>query len=159
MRARSTTASPGLRPRLAAAGCAGLTMVAAVLLTACAGSAPRATLPKLSPGASAPGQPPPSHTPAPRTPSPSASPGRSESSRATPGSSASPSVSPAKAARTAPARTHSPSPFPTVAPATGGGGTAGFQHAWLLGLGAVAILTGVGCVGGVAYRRLRTGVR
>jgi hypothetical protein len=43
-----------------------------------------------------------------------------------------------------------PSPIPTVAPATGGGGTAGFQHVLLLGLGVVAILLGAG---GIAYRR------
>jgi hypothetical protein len=37
-----------------------------------------------------------------------------------------------------------------VAPATGGGGTAGFQHALLFGLGLVAILVGAGSI---AYRR------
>jgi hypothetical protein len=39
---------------------------------------------------------------------------------------------------------------PTVAPATGGGGTAGFQHSLLLGLGLAAILAGAGSI---AYRR------
>jgi hypothetical protein len=37
-----------------------------------------------------------------------------------------------------------------VAPATGGGGTAGFQHGLLFGLGLVAILAGAA---GVLYRR------
>ena len=159
MRARSTTASPGVRARLTAAGCAGLTMLAAVSIAACAGSAPRATLPKLSPGASAPAsaKASPSHKPAPGTPSPSASSGASDSSR----TSSSPSAKPGKTTHSAPgrSRTRSPNPVPNGAPATGGGGTAGLQDAWLLGLGAAAILAGVGCIGGVAYRRLRAGVR
>jgi hypothetical protein len=44
----------------------------------------------------------------------------------------------------------SASPYPTVAPATGGGGTAGFQHGLLFGLGVAAILAGAGSV---IYRR------
>jgi hypothetical protein len=39
---------------------------------------------------------------------------------------------------------------PTVAPATGGGGTAGFQHSLLFGLGIAAILAGAGSI---VYRR------
>jgi hypothetical protein len=42
------------------------------------------------------------------------------------------------------------SQVPSVAPVTGGGGTAGFQGTLLLGLGAAAILAGAG---GIAYRR------
>jgi hypothetical protein len=38
----------------------------------------------------------------------------------------------------------------TAAPATGGGGTAGFQDGPLFGLGAAAILAGAGSI---AYRR------
>ncbi|HEX5290969.1 MAG TPA: hypothetical protein VFX25_19080 [Streptosporangiaceae bacterium] len=38
----------------------------------------------------------------------------------------------------------------TAAPATGGGGTAGFQDGPLLGLGAAAIVAGAGSI---AYRR------
>jgi hypothetical protein len=37
-----------------------------------------------------------------------------------------------------------------VAPATGGGGTAGFQHVLLFGLGVLAVLVGAGSI---AYRR------
>ena len=44
----------------------------------------------------------------------------------------------------------SASSFPTAAPATGGGGTAGFQDALLFGLGGAAILAGAGSI---AYRR------
>jgi LPXTG-motif cell wall-anchored protein len=40
--------------------------------------------------------------------------------------------------------TVSPSPFPTAAPATGGGGTAGVQDGWLFVFGGAAILAGAG---------------
>ena len=49
--------------------------------------------------------------------------------------------------------TPSASPFPSAAPATGGGGTAGFQDALLLGLGVAALLVGAGSL---AYRRRLT---
>jgi hypothetical protein len=45
------------------------------------------------------------------------------------------------------------SPFPSAAPATGGGGTAGFQDALLLGFGVAALLAGAGSL---AYRRRLT---
>ena len=45
--------------------------------------------------------------------------------------------------------TPSASPFPSAAPVTGGGGTAGFQDALLLGLGVAALLAGAGSL---AYR-------
>ena len=44
----------------------------------------------------------------------------------------------------------SSSPIPTLAPGTGGGGTAGFQDGLLLVIGAAAIAAGAG---GIAYRR------
>ncbi|HEY7015413.1 MAG TPA: hypothetical protein VH480_21795 [Streptosporangiaceae bacterium] len=43
-----------------------------------------------------------------------------------------------------------------MAPPTGGGGTAGFQHGLILGLGIIAVLAGAG---GVIYRRRVTGSR
>jgi hypothetical protein len=43
-----------------------------------------------------------------------------------------------------------PTAFPTAAPPTGGGGTAGFQHGLLLGIGGLALLAGAGTI---AYRR------
>jgi len=46
-------------------------------------------------------------------------------------------------------RRRSAGSFPTAAPATGGGGTAGFQDILLLRLGILAILAGAGCA---AYR-------
>ena len=45
------------------------------------------------------------------------------------------------------------SPYPTVAPVTGGGGTAGFQDAGLAVLGGGAILAGAGSI---IYRRRTT---
>ena len=44
-------------------------------------------------------------------------------------------------------------PVPSAPPATGGGGTAGFQDALLLGLGVAALLAGAGSL---AYRRRLT---
>src|SRR6266568_372392 len=64
--------------------------------------------------------------------------------------------SPRPGARPSATRTPSAGPFPTAAPATGAGGTAGFQGAWLLGLGGVSILAGAGCI---AYRTRRIGNR
>jgi hypothetical protein len=49
--------------------------------------------------------------------------------------------------------TPSASPFSSAAPGTGGGGTAGFQDALLLGLGVAALLVGAG---NLAYRRRLT---
>ena len=52
------------------------------------------------------------------------------------------------------ARAHTPipstRPFPTSAPETGGGGTAGLQDGLLFGAGGAAILAGLGSL---AYRR------
>jgi hypothetical protein len=49
--------------------------------------------------------------------------------------------------------TSSASPFSSAPPATGGGGTAGFQDALLLGFGVAALLAGAGTL---AYRRRLT---
>ena len=49
--------------------------------------------------------------------------------------------------------TPSASPFPSAPPATGGGGTAGFQDALLFGLGVAALLAGAASL---AYRRRLT---
>lgn len=46
--------------------------------------------------------------------------------------------------------THTPATYPTAAPQTGGGGTAGLQDGLLFGIGGAAILAGLGSL---AYRR------
>jgi len=70
--------------------------------------------------------------------------------------SSSPTVTHTQAATT-PAPTHSSAPvstaYPTAAPETGGGGTAGLQDVTLFGVGGAAILAGFGSL---AYRRRLT---
>jgi len=133
--------------RLTAVGFAAI--VASASVVACTGSPPPAQ-PKLSPGVTTSASPgiSPSPTATVRTPSMSPS--------TTPRAGARPSATRSAGARPSATRTPSAGPFPTAAPATGGGGTAGFQGAWLLGLGGVAILAGAGCV---AYRTRRIGNR
>ncbi len=134
---RTTTGGTGFNARLTAVGFA--TIVASASVVACTGS-PHATPPKLSPGVTT-----------------SASPSISPSSTATVRTpSVSPSATRSAGARPSATRTPSAGPSPTAAPATGGGGTAGFQDAWLLGLGGVSILAGAGCI---AYRARRIGNR
>jgi len=137
MRTTITGTRPGAR---LAVGCASLTMLASLSVSACSGSAPAQTLPSasttpLSPSGAA------STTPADRA---SSTPSGSTSS----GSTSSASGTPSAVASATPRQTASP--VVTAAPATGGGGTAGFQDAPLLGLGAAAILAGAGSI---AYRR------
>jgi hypothetical protein len=62
----------------------------------------------------------------------------------------SPTSAPSAAASSAPV-THSSTPtFPTAAPETGGGGTAGLQDGLVFGIGGAAVLFGIGSL---AYRR------
>lgn len=138
-----------LSMRVAAAGFAALAVLTPAALAGCAGSSPSATPTTLSPG----------------TGSSSATPGQSQSSG--PGRTKSPqprhrrSHSP-KPRQSSPGASHSASaghsakpdrtrhPAPVVAPATGGGGTAGFQNPLLLAIGGAAILAGAASF---AYRR------
>ena len=65
-------------------------------------------------------------------------------------------VTPTPSPSVTPSPTPSPtyySPYPTAAPVTGGGGTAGFQDAGLAVLGGGAILAGAGSI---VYRRRTT---
>ena len=55
-----------------------------------------------------------------------------------------------RAARPSAAPAHSTIPYPTAAPETGGGGTAGLQDGLLFGIGGAAVLAGIGFL---AYRR------
>jgi hypothetical protein len=133
MKKRTTTAGTRFYVRLTAVSFAAVLASASVV--ACTGSS-HPTPPKLSPGVAS-------------SASSSTSPGPSVTTT-TP--SAAPSATPSASARPSATRTTSASAIPTAAPATGGGGTAGFQGAWLLGLGAVLILAGAGCIAYCARR-------
>jgi hypothetical protein len=156
MKTRTTTAGSGLRAGLTAAGFAALTMVAAASVVACSTSPPKATLPKLSPGPTAPAsaRASPSHTAAVKTPSPSAPTPSGRRSSPAARERRSRTATPSPSARRSPSGRRSHRAFPTTAPATGGGGTAGLRDVWLLSLGGASILAGAGCL---AYRRKYTG--
>ena len=155
---RTTIRGTGLSARLTVAGCAALAILASASVSACSGSSPSATPATFSPGGTGSATPTPDRTATrrhatdlerQRTPS-----------RSTHTATPQPAITPPR--RTAASRRHaapritsatpsrSASPVPTAAPATGGGGTAGFQDALLFGLGAAAILAGAGSI---AYRR------
>jgi hypothetical protein len=147
MRVRGAIA--GTRLRLTVAGLGTMTVLASGALSACSGSTPIAGPSSFSPAGTLPPTAAilPSGTAsgtATASPSGSASPPASPSASEPGSASASPHRSPK--APSSP----SPRPAPTAAPATGGGGTAGLQDAWLLALGGVAVLAGAGSL---AYRR------
>ena len=141
------TARPASSSRLAVLSCAALMVLVALAVSACTG-APPSTVPSIF------------------TPSGSTSESASASGTETASASADGSASPAHP--TASPSTHettptpttttvSPSPvqtttyvYPTGAPATGGGGTAGLQDGVVFVLGGAAIAAGVGSL---AYRR------
>jgi hypothetical protein len=143
MEGRTAIAWTAHRVRLAAAGWGLTTVLVCVALSACSSSStppavftPAVTgsstvTPSTSSSASPDGSPTASESPSP-----------SASSSSTPSPTASPSPSPVVT-----------TPFPTVAPVTGGGGTAGFQDAGLAVLGGTAIAAGLGSI---AYRRRMT---
>ena len=141
-----------LSVRVAGAGCAALTALAAGSLAGCSGSTPSASPTTFSPGTgSATATPGRSASPAPgQSSSPGhhhSSPARQHSSPARQHSSPAASHSPSAGRSGRTHRAHHP---PAVAPATGGGGTAGFQHLSLLAIGAAAIAAGAGSL---LYRR------
>jgi hypothetical protein len=141
MKARTAIAWTAHRVRLTAVGWGFTTALACVALSACtSGSTPPAVFtPAVTGSSSVSVSPSPSAS---ASASPSASPSPSDSSSPSPEPSASPSPSPVVT-----------TPFPTVAPVTGGGGTAGFQDAGLAVLGGTAIAAGLGSI---AYRRRMT---
>jgi hypothetical protein len=149
MKVGITFARPASRPRLAVLSCATLMVILSVTLAACTGT-------------------PSSSVPAIFSPSGSSTASSSASGTAGAGASASHSASAHASANTthpstsattpSPATTTvSPSPaptttyyYPTGAPATGGGGTAGLQNGLVIVLGGAAIAAGLGSL---AYRR------
>ncbi len=151
MKARTAIVPTAHRVRLTAVGWGLMTMLACVALAACTSSppsSPSSTVTVLSPTAS-----PSATATATATASSTASPTATPSVSASASPSVSHSVSPAVVGQSGtPSNSPSLSPYyyPTPALATGGGGTAGFEDAWLAVLGSVAIVTGLGSI---AYRR------
>jgi len=141
MKARTAIARTAHRVRLTAVGWGFTTVLAGIALSACTSSStpPAVFTPAVTGSSSVSVSPSPSAS---ASASPSASPSPSDSSSPSPEPSASPSPSPVVT-----------TPFPTVAPVTGGGGTAGFQDAGLAVLGGTAIAAGLGSI---AYRRRMT---
>ena len=146
MKARTAIAWTAHRVRLTAVGWGLTTMLACVVLSACTSS------PSTSPAAV-------------YSPTVSGSATATSTASATASASASASASAGTAESPAESDTGSPTPetslapspafstFPTEAPVTGGGGTAGFQDAGLAVLGGAAIVAGIGSI---AYRRRMT---
>jgi hypothetical protein len=141
MEARTAIAWTAHRVRLTAVGWGFTTVLACVALSACtSGSTPPAVFTPAVTG-----------TPSVSvSPSPSASASVSPSPSPSPSDTSSPSPEPSATPTPSPVVT---TPFPTVAPVTGGGGTAGFQDAGLAVLGGTAIAAGLGSI---AYRRRMT---
>lgn len=143
MRVRITSARPASSPRLAVLSCATLMVIVAATVSACTGS-------------------PSSSVPAIFSPSGSTTASSSASGTATASADASashPTTTPSThtTTPTPTATTVSPSPvpsttyyYPTGAPQTGGGGTAGLQDGLVFVLGGAAIAAGLGSL---AYRR------
>jgi hypothetical protein len=144
MKAHTTASRTGLSARLAALGCGIVALLASAVISACTTSPSASLPPSSSPSGSSPATAPESPTPTVTTPT------------APDTGTGSPSVAPVSPTTPAPAATTpTPTVSPTfapasVAPATGGGGTAGFQGTLILVLGAAAIVAGAV---GLAYRR------
>lgn len=150
MKVRTTIAGTALRARLTALCWGALIILAPLAVSACSGSTSTPTVPSFSPTvttgtATAPASD--GNTPSSGATSASGTPGVVSSS-STPSTTVTP-VATVTETVTAPA-TSSTSYVPTVAPVTGGGGTAGLQDGLLFVLGAAAILAGAGSI---IYRR------
>ncbi len=148
MKVRTTITGTALRARLTVLCWGALTLLVPVAVSACSGSSTSPTIPTFTPSVTT-GTATGSGT-APASPSS----GTTTTSSGTPGVSSSSPAPTTTVTRTvtAPA-TSSTSYIPTVAPVTGGGGTAGLQDGLLFGLGAAAILAGAGSI---VYRRRLT---
>jgi hypothetical protein len=163
MRVRTTIAGTARSVRLTAIGWGTLTLIASVVISGCTTSS-SSTTPAISttapnifsptvtasgPASSTAG----AVTPSPVT-SPSALPTVTSTVTSTPAATRTATVTPTPTPTPTPTRTVTARPsashYPTAAPPTGGGGTAGFQDTLVLVLGIAAILFGTGSI---AYRR------
>jgi hypothetical protein len=145
MKVRITSARPASSPRLAVLSCATLMVLVAATVSACTGS-PSSSVPAIFSPSSSSG-----------TATSTASAG-THATTTTPGTHATTTTPGTHATTPTPTTTTvSPSPvptttyyYPTGAPATGGGGTAGLQDGLVFVLGGAAIAAGLGSL---AYRR------
>jgi hypothetical protein len=128
MKLRTTTAGTGPGALLRVIGCGAMTVFASAAISACT-SAPASTSSSNTAGT---------------TQTTSAPVSLPENETTTPSTS-----TPSETAT----ETSTPTPPPHVAPATGGGGTAGIQDATLFIIGGAAVLAGAG---GIAYHRRAT---
>ena len=154
MKVRATLAGTVLSGRLTAVACGVSVILACVVLSACSGTS-STTTPAISNTTPA------IFTSVPPTTNASSSAGSTKSPTASatvtatksPTATVSPAASATATARTSPTPSRSASAYPTAAPPTGGGGTAGVQDVLLFGLGGAAILAGAGSI---VYRRKLT---
>jgi len=121
--------------RLAAAGYCALAVFGLAVLSACSSSGTSSGSPTFSPSISISGS---------ATVTASTSPSSAASATGSASATSTATVTPT------PTVTETVTSYPTAAPVTGGGGTAGFQHALILFLGLAAILAGLVSI---AYRR------
>lgn len=154
MRVRITSARTASSPRLAVLGCAALMVFVSAGVSACTGS-PSSSVPAIfSPSSSS------SSSSSSGTATSTASASHSASASASASASTTPpTTTPSTSATTPSPATTTVSPtasatttyyYPTGAPATGGGGTAGLQDSLVFVLGGAAIAAGLGSL---AYRR------
>ncbi len=146
MKGRTAIAGTALNARLTAAGLGTLTILVSGAVVGCSGSG-SSTPTVFSPSVS--GSPVPSPSP---SPSPSGTTTTNTAPTATPTSTVTvvPTNTVTQTTTPVPTVTATHTVFPTTAPRTGGGGTAGLQDGLLFGLGGAAMLAGAG---GVVYRR------
>ena len=138
MKLRTTIAGTGPGALLRVIGCGAMAVFASAAISACTGSTPSSEASSAS----------------------SLAAGSSPTPNSTINFSANAGTTPASAAETSPTASASPTPAavaPTtqtnIAPATGGGGTAGLQDTTLFIIGGAAVLAGAG---GIAYHRRAT---
>jgi hypothetical protein len=144
MKVRITSARPASSPRLAVLGCATLMVLIAAVVSACTGGSPSSSVPAI-------------FSPSGSSSSGTATSNASAGTHATTPNTHATTPSPHTTTPTPVTTTVSPSPvptttyyYPTGAPQTGGGGTAGLQDGLVFVLGGAAIAAGLGSL---AYRR------